>query len=174
MFSTWDFRSAGAFPAFLLTELASLPAWQFAAGYAQLHAFALPHGAGTARRCVKHSLLDRPGPKGLSPTSRRLVWVVHGTFQYILRFESRKHPSHPLAFSLCISREKVVVIRIFVFVPSFLLSFPNACLFWSYFQREFLFIQEKHVFDPAKGFLIRKKMIRIPQFAPCRSYTSCK
>ena len=67
MFSTWDFRSAGAFPAFLLTELASLPAWQFAAGYAQLHGFALPHGAETARRCVKHSLLERPGPKGSSP-----------------------------------------------------------------------------------------------------------
>ena len=44
-----------------------LPAWQFAAGYAQLHGFALPHGAETARRCVKHSLLERPGPKGLSP-----------------------------------------------------------------------------------------------------------
>ena len=67
MFSTWDFRSAGAFPAFLLTELARLPAWQFAAGYAQLHGFALPHGAETARRCAKHSLLERPGPKGLSP-----------------------------------------------------------------------------------------------------------
>ena len=67
MFSTWDFRSAGAFSAFLLTELASVPAWQFAAGYAQLHGFALPDGAETARRCVKHSLLDRPGPKGLSP-----------------------------------------------------------------------------------------------------------
>ena len=67
MFSIWDFRSAGAFPAFLLTELASVPAWQFAAGYAQLHGFALPHGAETARRCVKHSLLERPGPKGLSP-----------------------------------------------------------------------------------------------------------
>ena len=37
------------------------------AGYAQLHGFALPHGAETARRCVKHSLLERPGPKGLSP-----------------------------------------------------------------------------------------------------------
>ena len=60
MFSTWDFRSAGAFPAFLLTELASLPAWQFAAGYAQLHGFALPHRAETAKRCVKHSLLERP------------------------------------------------------------------------------------------------------------------
>ena len=67
MFSTWDFRSAGAFPAFLLTELASVPAWQFAAGYAQLHGFALPHGAETARTCVKHSLLERPGPKGLCP-----------------------------------------------------------------------------------------------------------
>ena len=67
MFSTWDFRSAGAFPTFLLTGLASLPAWQFAAGYAQLHGFALPHGAETARRCVKHSLLERPGPKGFSP-----------------------------------------------------------------------------------------------------------
>ena len=67
IFSTWDFRSAAAFPAFLLTELASVPAWQFAAGYAQLHGFALPHGAETARRCVKHSLLERPGPKGLSP-----------------------------------------------------------------------------------------------------------
>ena len=67
MFSTWDFRSAGAFPAFLLTKLASVPAWQFAAGYAQLHGFALPHGAETAQRCVKHSLLERPGPKGLSP-----------------------------------------------------------------------------------------------------------
>ena len=67
MFSTWDFRSAGAFPAFLLTELASVPNWQFAAGYAQLHGFALPHWAETARRCVKHSLLERPGPKGLSP-----------------------------------------------------------------------------------------------------------
>ena len=66
MFSTWDFRSAGAFPAFLLTEAASVPAWQFAAGYAPLHGFALPHGAETARRCVKHSLLERPGPKGLS------------------------------------------------------------------------------------------------------------
>ena len=55
------------FPAFLLTELASVPAWQFAAGYAQLHGFALPHGAETARRCVKHSLLERPGPQGLSP-----------------------------------------------------------------------------------------------------------
>ena len=60
-------RSAGAFPAFLPTELASVPAWQFAAGYAQLHGFALPHGAETARRCAKHSLLERPGPKGLSP-----------------------------------------------------------------------------------------------------------
>ena len=67
MFSTWDFRSAGAFPAFLLTELACVPAWQFVAGYAQLHGFALPHGAEIARRCVKHSLLERPGPKGLSP-----------------------------------------------------------------------------------------------------------
>ena len=67
MFSTWGFKSAGAFPAFLLTDLASVPAWQFAAGYAQLHGFALPHGAETARRCVKHSLLERPGPKGLSP-----------------------------------------------------------------------------------------------------------
>ena len=67
MFSTWDFRSAGAFPAFLLTELASVPAWQFAAGHAQLHGFALFDGTETARRCVKHSLLERPGPKGLSP-----------------------------------------------------------------------------------------------------------
>ena len=63
MFSTWDFRSAGAFPAFLLTESAR----QFAAGHAQLHGFVLPHGTETARRCVKHSLLERPGPKGLSP-----------------------------------------------------------------------------------------------------------
>ena len=67
VFATWDFRCAGAFPAFLLTELPSLLAWQFAAGYAQLHGFALPHGAETARRCVKRSLLERPGPKGLSP-----------------------------------------------------------------------------------------------------------
>ena len=37
------------------------------AGYAQLHGFALQCGAETARRCVKHSLLERPGPKGLSP-----------------------------------------------------------------------------------------------------------
>ena len=34
---------------------------------AQLHGVALPHGAETARRCVKHSLLERPGPKSLSP-----------------------------------------------------------------------------------------------------------
>ena len=95
MFSTWDFRSAGAFPAFLLTELASVPAWQFAAGYAQLHGFALPHGAEAARRCVKHSLLERPGPKGLSPLQAQgLFWVEHGTFQYVLRFESRKS-THP-------------------------------------------------------------------------------
>ena len=52
MFSTWDFRSAGAFPAFLLTELASVPAWQFAAGYAQLHSFGFaPRGGNRKEMC---------------------------------------------------------------------------------------------------------------------------
>ena len=61
---------------------------------AQLHGFALPHGAESRKA----------GSKGLvSPTSTRLVWVAHGTFQYVLRFESRKSLSLSLFLSLSLS-----------------------------------------------------------------------
>ena len=67
MFSTWDFGSAGAF------QLFSKQNWPVYLLGSSLRStlscivLLLPDGAETARRCVKHSLLERPGPKGLSP-----------------------------------------------------------------------------------------------------------
>ena len=106
MFSTWDFRSAGALPAFLLTELARVPAWQFAAD-AQLHGFALPHRAEAARICVKHSLLERPGPKGLSPLQAQgLFGSRMGRFSTFCVSKVEKVSlslSRSLSLSLCLS-----------------------------------------------------------------------
>ena len=82
-----------------------LPAWQFVAGYAQLHGFALPHGAETARRCVQHSLLERPGPKGLSPLGTQgLFGSRMGRFStFCVSKVEKKSLSLSLSLSLSVS-----------------------------------------------------------------------